>query len=42
MARIDESGLRQYDPIKTNLFNFFNLVRYRLYIVVMFRVYMVK
>ena len=41
-ARIDGSGLGRHDPIKLNLFNFFNLVRYRLYIVVIFGVYVVK
>jgi hypothetical protein len=33
-AHIDGPGLGRYGPIKLNLFNFFNLVRYRLYIVV--------
>jgi hypothetical protein len=42
MARIDGLDLGQHGPIKPNIFNFFNLVRYRLYIVVIFRVYMVK
>jgi hypothetical protein len=41
-ARIDGPGLGRHGPIKPNLFNFFNLVRYRLYIVVIFGVYMVK
>jgi hypothetical protein len=33
-ARIDGPDLGRHDPIKPNLFNFFNLVRYRIYIVV--------
>ena len=41
-ARIDGPGLGRHGPIKPNLFNFFNLVRYRLYIVVIFGVYVVK
>jgi hypothetical protein len=41
-ARIDGPGLGRHDPIKPNLFNLFNLVRYRLYIVVIFKVYVVK
>jgi hypothetical protein len=41
-ARIDGPGLDRHDPIKPNLLNFFNLVRYRLYIVVIFGVYVVK
>jgi hypothetical protein len=41
-VRIDEPGLGRHDPIKPNLFNFFNLVRYRLYIIVIFGVYVVK
>jgi hypothetical protein len=41
-ARIDGSGLGRHGPIKPNMFNFFNLVRYRLYIGVIFRVYVVK
>jgi hypothetical protein len=41
-ACIDGPGLDRHDPIKLNLFNFFNLVRYRLYIGVIFRVYEVK
>jgi hypothetical protein len=41
-ARIDGPGLDRHGPIKPNLFNFFNLVRYRLYIVVIFGVYVVK
>jgi hypothetical protein len=41
-ARIDGPGLGRHDPIKPNLFNFFNLVRYQLYIVVIFGVYVVK
>jgi hypothetical protein len=36
MARIDGPGLGRHDLIKHNLFNLFNLVRYRLYIVVIF------
>jgi hypothetical protein len=28
MARIDGSGLGRHGPIKANMFNFFNLVRY--------------
>jgi hypothetical protein len=39
MAHIDRPGLGRPGPIKPNLFNFFNLVRYRFYIVVIFRVY---
>jgi hypothetical protein len=35
-ARIDESGLGRNDPIKLKLFSFFNLVSYRLYIIVIF------
>jgi hypothetical protein len=42
MARIDEPGLGRHGPIEPNLFNFFNLIRYRLYIVVIFGVYVVK
>jgi hypothetical protein len=41
-TRIDGSSLGGYGPIKSNLFNFFNLVRYQLYIVVIFEVYVVK
>jgi hypothetical protein len=41
-TRIDGPGLGRHGPIEPNLFNFFNLVRYRLYIVVIFGVYMVK
>jgi hypothetical protein len=41
-ARTDEPGLGRHGPIEPNLFNFFNLVRYRLYIVVIFGVYVVK
>jgi hypothetical protein len=41
-ARIDGLGLGRHGPIKPNLFNFFNLVRYRVYIVVIFGVYVVK
>jgi hypothetical protein len=41
-ARIDGPGLGRHGPIKHNLLNFFNLVRYRLYIVVIFRVYVIK
>jgi hypothetical protein len=41
-ARIDGPDLGRHGPIKPNLFNFFNLVRYRPYIVVIFGVYMVK
>jgi hypothetical protein len=41
-ARIDGPGLGRHGPIKLNLLNFFNLVRYRLYIVVIFGVYVVK
>jgi hypothetical protein len=41
-ARIDGPGLGRHGPIKPNLFNFFNLVRCRPYIVVIFVVYMVK
>jgi hypothetical protein len=41
-ARINGLGLGRYGPIKPNLFNFFNLVRCRLYIVVIFGVYVVK
>jgi hypothetical protein len=41
-ARMDGSGLDRHDSIKLNMFNFFNLVRYQLYIVVIFGVYMVK
>jgi hypothetical protein len=41
-ARIDGPDLGRHGPIKLNLFNFFNLVRYRLYIVVIFGVYVVK
>jgi hypothetical protein len=41
-ARIDGPGLGRHSPIKPNLFNFFNLVRYRLYIFVIFGVYVVK
>jgi hypothetical protein len=42
MARIDGPGLGRHGPINPNLFNFFNLVRYQLYIGVIFRVYVVK
>jgi hypothetical protein len=42
MARIDGPGLGRHGPIKPNLFNLFNLVRYQLYIVVIFEVYVVK
>jgi hypothetical protein len=42
MARTDGPGLGRHGPIKPKLFNFFNLVGYRLYIVVIFRVYVVK
>jgi hypothetical protein len=42
MACIDGPGLGRHGPIKPNLFNFFNLVRHRLYIVVIFEVYVVK
>jgi hypothetical protein len=41
-AHIDGPGLGRHGPIKPNMFNFFNLVRYRLYIVVIFGVYVVK
>jgi hypothetical protein len=41
-ARIDGRGLGRHGPIEPNLFNFFNLIRYRLYIVVIFGVYVVK
>ena len=41
-ARIDGPGLGRHGPIKPNLLNFFNLVRYRLYIFVIFGVYVVK
>jgi hypothetical protein len=41
-ARIDGSGLGRHGPIKLNMFNFFNLVRYQFYIVVVFGVYVVK
>jgi hypothetical protein len=41
-ARTDRPGLGRHGPIKSNLFNFFNLVRYLLYIVVIFGVYVVK
>jgi hypothetical protein len=41
-ARIDGPGLGRHGSIKPNLFNLFNLVRCRLYIVVIFRVYVVK
>jgi hypothetical protein len=41
-ARIDGSGLGRHGPIKPNLFNFFSLVRYRLYIVVIFGFCVVK
>jgi hypothetical protein len=41
-AHIDGPGLGRHGPIKHNLFNFFNLVRYRPYIVVIFGVYVVK
>jgi hypothetical protein len=41
-ARIDGPGLGRHIPVKPNLFNFFNLVRYRPYIVVIFGVYVVK
>jgi hypothetical protein len=38
------NGLRlgQHDPMNPILFNFFNLVSYRLYIVIIFRLYVVK
>jgi hypothetical protein len=41
-AHIDGPDLGRHDPIKLNQFNFFNLVRYRLYIVVILGVYVVK
>jgi hypothetical protein len=41
-TRIDGPGLGRHGTIKPNLFNFFNLVRYRLYIVVIFGVYVVQ
>jgi hypothetical protein len=41
-ARTDGPVLGRHRPIKPNVFIFFNLVRYRLYIVVIFRVYVVK
>jgi hypothetical protein len=41
-ARIDEPGLGRHGPIKPNRFNFFNLVRYPLYTVVIFGVYVIK
>jgi hypothetical protein len=41
-TRIDGPGLGRHGPIKPNLFNSFNLVRYQLYIVVIFEVYVVK
>jgi hypothetical protein len=41
-TRIDGPGLGRHGPIESNLFNFFNLIRYRLYIVVIFGVYVVK
>jgi hypothetical protein len=41
-ARTNVPGLAWHGPIKPNLFNFFNLVRYRLYIVMIFGVYVVK
>jgi hypothetical protein len=41
-ARTHGPGLGRHGPIKLNLFNFFNLVRYRLYIVVVLGVYVIK
>jgi hypothetical protein len=41
-ARIDGPSLGRHGPIKPKLFNFFNLVRYRPYIVIVFGVYVVK
>jgi hypothetical protein len=41
-ARIDGPGMGRHGPVKPNLFNFFNLVRYQIYIVVIFGVYVVK
>jgi hypothetical protein len=41
-AHTDGPGLGRHGPIRLNLFNFFNLIRYRLYIVVIFEVYVVK
>jgi hypothetical protein len=41
-AHIDGPGLGRHGPIKPNLLNFLNLVRYRPYIVVIFGVYVVK
>jgi hypothetical protein len=41
-ARTNGPGLGRHGSIEPNLFNFFNLVRYRLYIVVIFGVYVFK
>jgi hypothetical protein len=41
-ARTHGSGLDRYGPMKPVLFNFFNLVSYRFYIVVIFGLYVVK
>jgi hypothetical protein len=42
MARTNSVGLCQHGLMKPILFNFFNLLSYKLYIVVIFRLYMVK
>jgi hypothetical protein len=41
-TRIDGPSLGGYGSIRFNLFNFFNLVRYQLYIVAIFDVYVIK
>jgi hypothetical protein len=35
-------GLRRHCPIKLVMFNFFNLVSYRLYMIIIFELYVVK
>jgi hypothetical protein len=41
-TRTDGPGLGRHGPMKPMLFNFFNLLSYRLYIVVIFGFYVVK
>jgi hypothetical protein len=42
MACTDGLGLSRHSPIKPILLNLFNLVSYKLYIVVIFRLYVIK
>jgi hypothetical protein len=42
MTRTYGLGLGWHDPMEPILFNFFNLVNYELYVVVIFRLYVVR